>query len=34
MTVFPTLTKELLQRSEPVESINLTYNDRYYRVAV
>ena len=33
MTVFPTLTKELLQRSEPVESINLTYNDRYYRVA-
>ena len=34
MTVFPTLTKELLQRSEPVESINLTYNDRYYRVAL
>ena len=34
MTEFPTLTKELLQRSEPVESINLTYNDRYYRVAL
>ena len=34
MTVFPTLTKELLQQSEPVESINLTYNDRYYQVAL
>ena len=34
MTIFPTLTKELLQRSEPVETLNLTLNDRYYRVSL
>ena len=33
-TIFPTLTKELLQRSEMVESVNLTLNDRNYRVAL
>lgn len=34
MTIFPTLTKELLQRSEPVETMDLTLNDRYYRVSL
>ncbi len=34
MTIFPTLTKELLQRSEPVETLNLTLNDRYYRISL
>lgn len=33
-TIFPTLTKELLQRSEPVESIDVTLDDRYYRVSM
>lgn len=33
-TIFPTLTKELLQRSEAVETVNLTLNDRYYRVSM
>lgn len=34
MTIFPTLTKEILQRSEAVETMNLTLNDRYYRVSM
>ncbi len=34
MTIFPTLTKEILQRSEAVETVNLTLNDRYYRVSM
>lgn len=34
MTIFPTLTKEILQRSEPVETMNLTLNERYYRVSM
>lgn len=33
-TIFPTLTKELLQRSEAVGSTNLMLNDRYYRVTM
>lgn len=33
-TVFPTLTKELLQRSDAVETMNLMLNDRYYRVSL
>lgn len=33
-TIFPTLTKELLQRSDPVETMNLTLNDRYYRISM
>lgn len=33
-TVFSTLTKELLQRSDPVESMNLSLNDRYYRISM
>lgn len=33
-TLFPALTKELLQRSEAVESINMQVDDRYYRVAM
>lgn len=34
MTVFPTLTKELLQRSAGAEAINLTLEDREYHVAM
>lgn len=34
MTIFPTLTKEILQKNEPVETMNLTLNDRYYRVSL
>lgn len=33
-TIFPTLTKELLQKSEAVKTMNLTLNDRYYRVVM
>ena len=33
-TVFPNLTKEVLQKSEAVESMNVTLNDRYYRVSM
>ncbi len=33
-TIFPTLTKELLQRSDVVESMKLTLNDRDYRVSM
>lgn len=33
-TVFPTLTKELLQRSEAVETMNLMLNDRNYRASM
>lgn len=33
-TIFPVLTKEIVQRSEPVENMNLTLNDRYYRAAM
>lgn len=32
MTIFPTLTKEILQRSDAVETMNLTMADRDYRV--
>ena len=34
MTVFPTLTKELLQRSDGAQAMNLTMEDREYRVAM
>lgn len=34
MTVFPTLTKELLQRSDGAETMNLTLEDREYHVAM
>ena len=34
MTIFPTLTKEILQRSDVVESMNLTVEDRDYRVTM
>lgn len=34
MTVFPTLTKELLQRSDDVGAMNLALDDREYRVAM
>ncbi|MCI8390739.1 MAG: DHH family phosphoesterase [Roseburia sp.] len=33
-TIFPTLTRELLQREEAVQTINLTQNRRYYRVSL
>lgn len=33
-TLFPTLTKEILQRNEAVDSVNLTFGDRYYRVSM
>lgn len=33
-TIFPTLTKEMLQKSEGTESIKLMLDDRYYRVAL
>lgn len=33
-TIFPTLTRELLQREEAVQTINLTQNERYYRVSL
>lgn len=33
-TVFPTLTKEILQRTEAVESMNLILEDRHYRIAM
>lgn len=33
-TIFPTLTKELLQRSEPVESTDVILNDRNYRISM
>lgn len=33
-TIFPTLTKELLQKSDVVESMNLTLNERNYRVSL
>ena len=33
-TVFPSLTKELLQRSEREETISLPYKDRYFRVTM
>lgn len=33
-SVFPTLTKEVLQRSEAVETVNLTLNERNYRVSL
>lgn len=32
MTIFPTLTKEILQRSDAVEKMDLTMDDREYRV--
>lgn len=34
MTVFPTLTKELLQRSDGAQAMNLTMEEREYRVAM
>ena len=34
MTVFPTLTKEILQRAEAVGTMNLTLDERYYRVVM
>lgn len=34
MTIFPTLTKEILQRSDAVETMNLTMEDRDYRVTM
>ncbi len=33
-TVFPTLTRELLQREDAVQTINLTLEERYYRVSM
>ena len=33
-TVFPSLTKELLQRSEREETINLPYGEQYFRVCL
>lgn len=33
-TVFPSLTKEMLQRYEAVESVNLLHDERYYRVSM
>ncbi len=33
-TVFPNLTKEVLQKSEAVESMNVTLDDRNYRVSM
>ncbi len=33
-TIFPNLTKEVLQRTEAVESMNLTLEDRSYRVSM
>lgn len=33
-TIFPTLTKELLQRSDPLESVDVTLNDRCYRISM
>ncbi len=34
MTVFPTLTKELLQRNDTEGTLYVTLNDRYYRVSL
>lgn len=34
MTVFPTLTKELLQRNDTEGTLHVTLNDRYYRVSL
>lgn len=34
MTVFPTLTKELLQRGDTEETLYVTLGDRYYRVSL
>lgn len=34
MTIFPTLTKEILQRSDAVEKMDLTMDDRDYRVVM
>ena len=33
-TIFPSLTKELLQRSEQEETVNLLYGDSYFRVCM
>lgn len=33
-TVFPSLTKDILQKSEAVESINVMLNDRNYRISM
>ena len=33
-TVLPGITKEMLQRTEPLESMNLMLDERYYRVAI
>ena len=33
-TVFPSLTKDILQKSEAVESINVTLDDRNYRISM
>lgn len=33
-TVFPSITKEVLQREEEVESVNLKLEENYYRVAL
>lgn len=33
-SIFPVLTKELLQRNEAVESVNLTLDDKYFRVCM
>lgn len=34
MTVFPALTKEILQRSDVSDSMNLTIEDKYYRATM
>lgn len=33
-SIFPVLTKELLQRNEAAESVNLTLDDKYFRVCM
>jgi len=33
-TVFPSLTKDILQKSEAVESINVMLDDRNYRISM
>ena len=33
-TLFPTLTKEIVQKSTPVESLNIVYQERSYRVSM
>lgn len=33
-SIFPVLTKELLQRNEAVESVNLTLDDKYFRICM